>query len=127
MLKFVDAVISGDEAVEKLSFAEYAEAKTRELMGKDKPVTEPPQGTSLQESIITPLIDISGSDPIIVRVRADETKQFEEVGKVIYEDDGNDSEDMFFVKKDNSRVKIGDGSAQELVAFIEQNYLTGEK
>ena len=121
MLRFVDAVISGDENTDKLAFTEYTELKAREFMG-----TSTPAGASLHEGV-SPLVRFTGTDPVIVGVRKDADSDYSEVGKVIYEDDNNGSEDMVFVKNDNSRVKLGKKNTKELMSFIEQNYLTGTK
>lgn len=117
LMNFIDAVISGDDENDKKAFSVYTQANSREFFGTDKATKAP----LITEGEITPLIDISGDN--VISVRDDEDGKFEVVGQVIYEDDGNDSEDMIFVGKDGKKVKLGDGSAQELVAFIEKKFL----
>jgi len=124
LLRFIDAVIAGDDAAEKEAFTEYTEMKTQELMGlyTEVPVTETDamgeQGKLLMEGSLDNDIDIRG---YTIFVKGKKVGRYAYTGQ--QDEFGEPSELVFVDLNDNKKYPIKDGSPEELVRFLRKKYL----
>lgn len=128
--RFIDAVVSGDEAAQKTSFGEYTEAKTKELLGLpstdavDAPMT-------IEESMqLNEDIDMDGKgnmlgfDGNIVLINGKRVGRLEYGGE---KDEFGESPQLYFVTLDGSSISITGNELADLVKVLTYKFLGGKK
>lgn len=128
--RFIDAVVSGDQDAQKASFSEYAEAKTKELLGIPSQQVEPVQEefNILSEEEILMLETMLGDD-ISLNGNAVLVKG-KPVGRLEYggaKDEFGEESQLYFVSLDGTSTSIKDNDLEDLVKVLTFKFLGGKR
>ncbi len=124
--RFIDAVVSGDEDAQKASFAEYTNAKTKELLGiplqAEQPVQEDfcilsAEEIKVLEAMLGDDISLDGNNIFVKGKR---------VGRLEYggeKDEFGEESQLYFVTLDGTTIPIKDNDLEDLVKVISAKFL----
>lgn len=125
LMKFIDAIVSGDEDAQTFEFKKYTESKTIELLGQSasNSVTECffTNEKVLMEKLVDGDIEVLDNGTVLVKNKR--------VAKIIYtgEDETGKDVHMNLVELNGTTTSIKDNDPSELMAIIRRKFLSDEK
>lgn len=128
--RFIDAVVSGDQDAQKASFSEYAEAKTKELLGLPSADAAGAHITIEESMQLNESIDMDGKgnmldfDGNIVLINGKRVGRLEYGGE---KDEFGESPQLYFVTLDGSSISIKDNDLEDLVKVLTFKFLGGKR